>query len=46
MLVVMLKEVMARSDQLCVIQMVFKHQGGIEHDFKEQSWWPRVKKGG
>jgi len=42
----MLKEVMASSYQLRVIQMVVKHQGGREHDFKEQYWRLRVKKGG
>jgi hypothetical protein len=31
---------------VCVIQMVGKHQGRREHDFKEQSWRLRVKKGG
>jgi hypothetical protein len=46
MLVVMLKEVMASSYQLRVIQMAVKHQGGREHDFKEQYWRLRVKKGG
>jgi hypothetical protein len=44
MLVVVLKEVMASFYQLHLIQMVVKHQGRGEHDFKEQSWRLRVKK--
>jgi hypothetical protein len=46
MLVVLLKEVMESSYQLRVIQMVLKHLGRREQDFKEQSWRLRVKKGG